>query len=237
MRRIRTFPSEDILIAHLVPGFFLCVTWAVMYEVYHEDGSYYSTLIQEILGTEGLFPYFLATALLMAFPVGFLVDTVREVVGEVWLGLPGANADRRNSLPLVQWAHGLGTLPTDFEKRYRLYRHIVATVLIPAKAAGNLALILLALGIWFVVKVIRMGGWHVFSLTFIIGTPIVDLGLVLALGVRYVTGFREFHLDAGDSIFPLPAATRSEAVTDVSPPASAVPIPGGHPQGQMVPTE
>ena len=237
MRRIRSFPSEDILIAHLVPGFFLCVTWAVMYEVYHEDGSYYTTLIQEILGTEGLFPYFLATALLMALPVGFLVDTVREVVGEVWLGLPGANLGRRNSLPLVQWAHGLGSLPADFENRFGLYRHVAATVLIPAKAAGNLALILLALGIWFVVKIIQMGGWQVFSLTFIIGAPIVDLGLVLTLGVRYVTGFRKFYMDAGDSIFPLAAATPSEAVTVLSPPASAVPLPGGHPQGQMVPTE
>jgi hypothetical protein len=74
---------EDLLLAQLVPGFLLAVAWTIMYEVYHEEGSYYTTLIQEILGSEGLLPYFVFLAILMAFPVGLVVDSVRHVVGEV----------------------------------------------------------------------------------------------------------------------------------------------------------
>ena len=213
MRRPRAFPVEDLLLAQLVPGFLFAVGWTVMYEIYHEEGSYYTTLMQEILGSEGLFPYFLISAALMAFPVGLLVDSVRQVVGEVWLGLPRvprlpegvrSPADWRGRAPVstLQWIEQLGPLPADFEERYALYRHAWATLLTPAKAAGNLALVLLVLTIWFVVKIIRMGGWHVFSLAFIIGTPLVGLGLILALLTRYVTGLGDFHRRVQESIFP-----------------------------------
>lgn len=131
MRRLRTYPVEDLLLAQLVPGFLFAVGWTVMYELYHEEGSYYTTLMQEILGTEGLLPSFLIMALLMAFPVGILV-----------------------------------------------------------------------LEIWFVVKVVRLGGWHVFSLAFIVGTPLVGLGLILALLTRYLTGLGDFHRRVQESIFP-----------------------------------
>src|SRR3989304_3899809 len=70
----------------------------------------------------------------------------------------------------------------------------------PAKAAGNLALVLLALTIWFGVKIIRMRGWLVFSPAFVIGTPLMGLGLVLALLARYVTGVGEFHRRVQESI-------------------------------------
>jgi len=50
MRRLRTFLVDELLLAQAVPGLLLCVGWAVMYEIYHEDGSFYTTLMQEILG-------------------------------------------------------------------------------------------------------------------------------------------------------------------------------------------
>jgi hypothetical protein len=202
MRRLRTYPVEDLLLAQLVPGFLFAVGWTVMYEIYHEEGSYYTTLMQEILGTEGLFPSFLIMALLMAFPVGILVDSVRHVVGEVWLGLPRVRPGRRAPTSTLQWIEQLGPIPEDFEERYALYRHAWATLLTPAKAAGNLALVLLVLEIWFVVKVVRLGGWHVFSLAFIVGTPLVGLGLILALLTRYLTGLGDFHRRVQESIFP-----------------------------------
>ncbi len=202
MRRLRPFPVEDFLLAQLVPGFLLAVAWAVMYEVYHDEGSYYTTLMQEILGGEGLIPYFLILAALMAFPVGLVVDSVRQAILEVWLGLPRTHRGRRGPMSAFEWIEQLSGLPQDFEKRYALYRHAWATLLTPARAAGNLALVLLVLGMWFVVKVFRMGGWHVYSLAFVIGTPLVDLGLVVALLVRYLTGVAEFHRRVQESIFP-----------------------------------
>ena len=66
MRRLRPFPLEDLLLAQAVPGFLLAVGWTVMYEIYHEDGSYYTTLMQEILGGDGLYTDFLISAVLMA---------------------------------------------------------------------------------------------------------------------------------------------------------------------------
>jgi hypothetical protein len=194
MRRLRPFPVEDLLLVQVIPGFLFTVAWAVLYEIYHEDGSYYTTLIQEILGSEGLFPYFLISAVLMAFPVGMLVDSLRHVVGEVWLG-------RAPASPL-HWIEQLGALPGDFEKRYVLYRHAWATLLAPAKAAGNLALVLLTLTLWSVIKILRMGGWRVFSPAFVVGTPLVGLGLVLALSIRYASGVAEFHRRVQESIFP-----------------------------------
>lgn len=232
MRRLRAFPVEELLLAHLVPGFLFAVGWTVMYEIYHEEGSYYTTLLQEILGSEGLLPSFMIMAVLMAFPVGMLVDSVRHVVGEVWLGLPRLprlsegirpavrDADRRGRLPAspLQWFEQMDPLPEEFEARYAIYRHARATLLTPAKAAGNLALVLLVLTIWFVVKIIRMGGWHVFSLAFIIGTPLVGLGLILALLTRYVTGLGDFQRGVQASIFP-PRGTPPAGPGEVAPPS------------------
>jgi len=212
MRRLRPFPVEDLLLAQVIPGFLFTVAWTVLYEIYHEDGSYYTTLIQEILGSEGLFPYFLISTVLMAFPVGMVVDSVRHVVGEVWLG-------RAPASPL-QWIEQLGAFPEDFEKRYVLYRHAWGTVLIPAKAAGNMALVLLVLTIWSVVKIVRMGGWRVFSLVFVIGTPIVGLGLAAALLIRYATGVAEFHRRVQECIFP-PKETDPPGSQDGLPPCIA----------------
>ncbi|HEU5394760.1 MAG TPA: hypothetical protein VFV36_08140 [Candidatus Methylomirabilis sp.] len=202
MRRFRTFPIEDLLLAQAVPGFLLAIGWTVMYEIYNEDGSYYTTLLQEIMGSEDLLPYFLVTAVLMALPVGVVVDTVRHVLGEVWLGLPRLRRGSRAPSSPLHWIENLATFPEDFEKRYALYRHAWVTLLTPAKTAGNLALILLVLTIWFVVKIIRMRGWLVFSLAFIIGTPLVGLALVLALLAGYAAGVGEFHRRVQESIFP-----------------------------------
>jgi len=88
MRRLRAFLMDELLLAQAVPGFVLCVGWAVMYEIYHEDGSFYTTLMQEILDGDGLFPYFLVSAILMAFPVGLVTDTVRESVPAAKLTVP-----------------------------------------------------------------------------------------------------------------------------------------------------
>ena len=202
MRRLRTFPLEDLLLAQAMPGFLLAVAWTAMYEIYHEDGSYYTTLFQEILASEDLLPYFLISAVLMAFPVGMVVDAVRHVLGEVWLGLPRIHHARRAPASPLHWIENLTTLPEDFDRRYVLYRHAWVTLFTPAKTAGNLALVLLVLTIWFVVKIIRMRGWLVFSLAFIIGTPLVGLGLALALLARYATGVGEFHRRVQESIFP-----------------------------------
>ena len=202
MRRLRTFPLEDLLLAQAVPGLVLAIAWTVMYEIYHEDGSYYTTLMQEILASEDLLPYFLVAAGLMALPVGMVVDTVRHVLGEVWLGLPRLRRGKRAPTSPLHWIEGLATLPEDFERRYVLYRHAWVSLLTPAKAAGNLAVVLLVLTIWFVVKIVQMRGWHVFSPAFILGTPVVGLGLSLALVARYVTGVGEFHRRVQESIFP-----------------------------------
>ena len=202
MRRLRTFPLEDLLLAQAVPGLVLAIAWTVMYEIYHEDGSYYTTLMQEILASEDLLPYFLLGAGLMAFPVGMVVDTVRHVLGEVWLGLPRLRRGRRAPASPLHWIEGLATLPEDFERRYVLYRHAWVSLLTPAKAAGNLAVVLLVLTIWFVVKIVQMRGWQVFSPAFFLGAPVVGLGLTVALALRYATGMGEFHRRVQESIFP-----------------------------------
>jgi hypothetical protein len=85
-------------------------------------------------------------------------------------------------------------LPSDApETRYALYRHARATLLTPARTSGNLAVVLLVLLVWFVVKIVHMQGWHVFSLAFIIGTPLIGLGIFIALYVRYAAGLVEFR--------------------------------------------
>lgn len=191
MRRLRAFPLDELLLAQAVPGFVLCVGWAVMYEIYHEDGSFYTTLMQEILSGDGLFPYFLISAVVMAFPVGMVMDTVREVVLERWLRAPrrGAAAE---VFPLKALLQPL--LPLDrFEDRYALYRHARAALLVPAKASGNMAVVLVILLVWFAVKIVRMSGWHVFSLAFIIGTPVIGMGIVATLAVRYASGLAEYR--------------------------------------------
>ena len=210
MRRLRPCPLEDLLLTQAIPGFFLAIAWTAMYEVYHDEGSYYTTLLQEVLGEEGLFPYFLISAVLMAFPVGAVVDSLRYVIGEIWLGRSHFHSGRAPASPM-DWLEQPGTLPVDFEKRYMLYRHAWATLLTPAKTAGNMALVLLVLTLWSLVKIVRMGGWHVFSVVFVIGTPIMGLGLTAALLVRYTSGVAEFQRRVQESIFPsketvLPAA-------------------------------
>jgi hypothetical protein len=202
MRRLRPFPVEDFLLTQFIPGFLLAVAWTVMYEIYHEDGSFYTTLMQEILESDGFFPYFLIMAVLMALPVGLVVDSVRHVVGELWLGLPRMRPGGRAPASPLHWIERLADLPEDFEKRYLLYRHAWATLFTPAKAAGNLALVLLMLIIWSVVKIVRMGGWRVFSPAFIVGMPLAGLGLAVALLIRYTTGVAEFHRQAQECIFP-----------------------------------
>jgi len=218
MRRFRAVSLEDLVLTQLVPGLLLAMAWTVMYEVYHEEGSYYTTLMQEILSTEGLFPYFLATALLMAFPIGMVVDSVRHVVGEIWLGLPRTRRGWRAPASPLQWMEHLPALPDDFERRYALYRHAWATLLVPAKAAGNLAVVFVVLGIWFVVKMIRMGGFLVFSAAFIIGTPLAGLALIVVLTIRYKTGVAEFHRRTHESIFPFEPAPSTRVATEPSSP-------------------
>ncbi len=212
MRRLRVFAMDELLLAQAVPGFVLCVGWTVMYEIYHEDGSYYTTLMQEILGGDGLFPYFLVSAVLMAFPVGLVMDTVREIVLERWLKAPrrGAPAAVETS-PLHALLQPL--LPLDrFEDRYALYRHARSGLLTPAKASGNMALVLFTLLVWFVVKIVRMRGWHVFSWAFIVGTPVIGLGIVATLFVRYAAGLAEYRRLIG------------ETMTGMSTSASATPV-------------
>ena len=216
MRRLRAFSLVDLVIAQAIPGFLLCTGWAVMYEIYHEDGSFYTTLMQEILGEEGFFPYFLVSALLMAFPVGMIIDTLREVVGERWLRIPriGPQGIARRS-PL-SWMLEI-TLPADrLTERYLLYGHAWATLLMPAKTAGNLAVVVFIFLVWFVIKIVRMQGWHVFSLPFIVGTPMIGLGIVVALVLRYTSGLAGFYRVVHESIFPAPAAAPQ-------PPADSVP--------------
>lgn len=217
MRRLRAYPLEDLLLTQVIPGFFFAMAWTALYEIFHEDGSYYTTLMQEILGEEGLFPYFLISAVLMAFPVGLVVDSVRHVVGEIWLGVPRTHSGKRAPASSLTWIEQISTLPEDFERRYILYRHAWATLLTPAKTAGNLALVLLVLTIWSLVKIIRMGGWGVFSPIFVIGTPLVGLGLVAVLLIRYATGVAEFHRRVQESIFPSKVTALPEPGADIQP--------------------
>jgi hypothetical protein len=217
MRRLRTFLMDELLLAQAVPGFVLCVGWTVMYEIYHEDGSFYTTLMQEILGDDGLFPYFLVSAILMAFPAGLVMDTVREIVLERWLKMPRPGAARGVEPSSLQ-AMLQPLLPLDrFDDRYALYRHARAALLTPVKASGNMALVLLTLLVWFVVKIVRMSGWHVFSLAFIIGTPVIGLGIVATLFIRYAAGLAEYRRLIQD-VMAAPSANVSATPMENTPP-------------------
>ena len=217
MRTPRAYPLEDLLVAVFPPGFLLAVLWTVMYEIYNEEGSFYTSLMQEIIGTEGLFPYFVVLAVLMAAPVGMVIDGLRQVLGEGCL-LRRLTGRPRDSVPsALRWVVPQGILPPDFADRYALYRHARATLLVPARAAGNLALVLLILIVWFIVKVIRMRGWHTFSWLFLVGTPIVGLGIAWVLLRRHAGGIREFHRFAQE-VSPPPAAP--EATPQPTPPAA-----------------
>jgi hypothetical protein len=219
MRRLHAFSLVDIVITQALPGFLFCAGWAVMYEIYHEDGSYYSTLMQEILSGEGLFPYFVVAAVLMAFPVGMIIDSLREVVGEGWLRIPRTHPQERARRSPLSWMFEIALPPDRLAERYLLYRHAWATLLTPAKTAGNLAIILGVFLVWFVVKIVHMQGWHLFSLAFIIGTPVAGLGIALALVVRYAAGLAEFHRVVRESIFP-PPAPASPPPADTAPPGA-----------------
>ncbi len=102
-------------------------------------------------------------------------------------------------------------LPLDgFDQRYAVYRHARAALLTPAKASGNVALVLLALLVWFVVKIVRMRAWHVFSLAFIIGTPVIGIGIFVTLVIRYAAGLAEYRRlirDAAGTARPGASAT------------------------------
>ncbi|HTU01035.1 MAG TPA: hypothetical protein VMG58_04430, partial [Candidatus Sulfotelmatobacter sp.] len=89
----------------------------------------------------------------------------------------------------LDWMPGLDRDPA----RYALYRHARARLLVPAEAAGNLSVVLLVFWIWFVVKIIRIGGWHLFSPAFLILTPVVGGAIIIALLTRYTTGLRDFR--------------------------------------------
>ncbi len=217
MRRLRAYFMDEILLVQAVPGFVLCAGWSVMYEIYHEDGSYYTTLMQEIVGGDGLFPYFLASAILMAFPVGLVMDTVREIVFERWLKLPRPGAARA-ARPSPLQAVLQPVLPLDrFDDRYALYRHARAALLTPAKASGNMALVLFTLLVWFVVKIVRMQGWHIFSWAFIIGTPLIGLGIVATLLVRYIAGVAEYRRLIRDTMATIRAGAPDVPVEGVPP--------------------
>jgi hypothetical protein len=206
MRRLRAFSLADLVIAQAIPGFLLCTGWAVMYEIYHEDGSFYTTLMQEILGEEGFFPYFLVSAVLMAFPVGMIIDTLREVVGERWLRIPRTGPREFVRRSPLSWMREVTPPPDKLAERYLLYGHAWATLLTPARTAGNLAVVVFIFLVWFVIKIVHMQGWHVFSLPFIVGTPVGGLGIVVALVLRYASGLAEFYRVVHESIFPAPAA-------------------------------
>lgn len=220
MRTPRAYPLEDLLVAIFPPGFLLAVLWTVMYEIYSEEGSFYTSLMQEIVGTEGLFPYFVVLAVLMAVPVGMVIDGLRQVLSEGRLlrRMP----DRRGAgiPPPLGWVVPQGILPSDFADRYALYRHARATFLVPARAAGNLALVLLILTVWFVVKIIRMHGWETFSWVFVVGTPIVGLGIVWVLLRRHAGGIREFHRLLGDAPLPSPSPVPAETAPEQAPPSA-----------------
>lgn len=212
IRRLRIFPIEDLFVAQAVPGFCLAVGWTVMYEVYHEDGAYFTSLLQEILGTEGLFPYFVVSAILMAFPLGMVVDSIRQVVGEVWLRLPQRCCARSTAdVPDIFGPKLLN--PVD---RYLRYRHFRAVTLTPAKAAGNLALVFVILIAWFAIKIYRMQGWHVFSWAFIVGTPLGGLAIAAILLARYLRDMRIFlDLTQGASLSPPSSPAGEGTPTDL----------------------
>jgi len=209
---------EDLLVAYAIPGFLFCAGWTVMYEVYHEDGSYYSTLLQEILNEEGFFPLFLLSAMLMSLPVGFVVDAIRGMLDNLGLLRRVQIPQERRSLhaALVQSM----PVPTTFRDRYLLLQFAQSTLLTPAKAAGNLAIVLGIFVAWFVVKIVRIEGWHAFSLAFIIGTPVVGCLLILALVRRYRLGVAEFR-QVLDRL--LPAAAPLPSVPQPEPIAHPVP--------------
>jgi hypothetical protein len=195
------YPLEDLLVAQAIPGFLLAVGWTAMYEVYHEEGSYYVSLLQEILGTEDLFPYFVISALLMAFPLGMIVDGIRQMVGEVWLRLP---TRCRRPTPAGPPAVLLEAAAASAADRYLLYRHLRAVVLTPAKAAGNLAVVLLVLLVWFAVRMYRVQGWHVFSWAFILGTLLIGLALTALLVDRYRREMKGFCELTQEPALPAP---------------------------------
>jgi len=213
MRPSRAYPLEDLLVTVFPPGFLMSVLWTVMYEIYNEDGSYYTSLMQEIIGTEGLFPYFVVLAVLMAIPVGLVIDGLRQVLAERRIVQRWANRTRDGSPSPLGWLSAHGILPPDFADRYTLYRHARATLLVPARAAGNLALVVFILSVWFVVKIIRMRGWHLYSWAFIVGTPIVGALIVCFLIRRHAAGICEFHQYLRDVFTPPPP-----------------PAPGGQPE-------
>jgi MYXO-CTERM domain-containing protein len=203
MRPFGWLAMQDLLLAQAVPGFLLSVGWTVMYEVYHEEGSFYTTLLQEILGSEGFFLYFVISALLMAVPVGMVLDAIRQALAERALRWPCREPGGCRPLPSpLSWMQQVDPAAAAAEERFSLYRHAWSVLFVPAKAAGNLALVLAIFLVWFVAKVVHTSAWHVFSWTFILGVPLVGLGTLWALRRRHAAGLDEFHRLTTEAIFP-----------------------------------
>ncbi len=226
MRGRGVCPLGEIFLAQWAPGFVFAMGWTAMYEIYHEEGSYFTTLLQEILGTEDMFPYFLLLVILLSFPVGMMVDAIREVVGQVWLGLPRGRRKSAAAAAKGAWMAYPPSLGADFDTRYLLYRHARATLLTPAKAAGNLALVLLVLGVWLGIKIIQMGSFRVFSAAFVIGMPLLGLALVAGLVARYVTGLEAFRRQAVNWVG---AAALDPVASGAAEPFTPRPEPSGSP--------
>ena len=218
MSRPRAYPLEDLLVTVFPAGFLMSVIWTVMYEIPNEDGSF-TSLLDEIIGTEGLFPSFVVLAVLMAIPVGLVIDGLRQVLAERRVVGRWVDRTRDGSPSPLGWLSAHGILPADFADRYALYRHARATLLVPSRAAGNLALVALIFSLWFVVKVIRMRGWLQYSWAFIIGTPIVGVVIVWLLLRRHAAGVREFHQSLRDALAPSPPPAPKEQ-PEPSPPGA-----------------
>jgi len=218
MPRPRAYPLEDLLVTVFPAGFLMSVIWTVMYEIPNEDGSF-TSLLDEIIGTEGLFPSFVVLAVLMAIPVGLVIDGLRQVLAERRVVGRWADRTRDGSPSPLGWLSAHRIVPPDFADRYALYRHGRATLLVPARAAGNLALVIFVLSVWFVVKIIRMRGWHLYSWAFIIGTPIVGLAIAGLLLRRHTAGIREFHQYLREALAP-PQLPAPEVTPEPSPPGA-----------------
>jgi len=73
--------------------------------------------------------------------------------------------------------------------------------------------------VWFVVKIIRMQGWHIFSWAFIIGTPLIGMGIVATLLIRYAAGVAEYRRLIRD-VMAAVSTSASEAPVESVPPLS-----------------
>jgi hypothetical protein len=80
-----------------------------------------------------------------------------------------------------------------------------------------MALVLFTLLVWFVVKIVRMQGWHIFSWVFIIGTPLIGMGIVATLVIRYAAGVAEYRRLIRDVVATMRASPSDTPVESVPP--------------------